>query len=70
MCEKDFLTAEGSRCVTALQELIPGTRALCRRMLGVWLHSGADAGEQSPAAAHVALLFAWSGRLGENVLCI
>lgn len=83
MCEKDFLTAEGSKCVTTLQELIPSTRALCRHMLGVWLHSGADSGgEQPPATAHVALLFAveWQVRrkrpvylvnqaMGRDVFC-
>lgn len=58
-CEKGFMTAEGLKCVTVVQELIPDTRALCRCTLGVWLHSGADAeGEQSPATVHVALLFA------------
>lgn len=59
MCEKDFMTAESLKCVTALQELIPGTRALYRRTLGLWLHSGADAeGEHSPATVHVTFLFA------------
>lgn len=53
------MIAEGLKCVTVFQELIPDTRALCRHALRVWLHSGADAeGEQSPATVHVALLFA------------
>lgn len=53
------MTAEVLKCVTALQELSPGTRALCSCTLGVWLHADANAeGEQSPATVHVALLFA------------
>lgn len=53
------MTAEGLKCVTALQELMPATRALCSCTFGVWFHSGADAeGQQSPATVYVALLLA------------
>lgn len=53
------MTAEGFKCVTVFQELIPGPGALCRCTLGVCLHSGAYAGgEQSSATVHVTLIFA------------
>lgn len=59
MCEKGFMTAEGFKCVTVFQELIPGPGALCRYTLGVCLHSGSYAeGEQSSATVYVTLLFA------------
>lgn len=71
MCEKGFMTAEGFKCVTVFQELIPGPGALYRCTLGVFLHSGLHAEGENLLPQYMSHFFLlWSGRSGENVLHI